>query len=98
MRSPLLLAFLLAAPVVAADDPTRIYPEGQKPKDARLGKPKTLDDSFPFTPPKSKEEWAKRRQAVREQLLVATGLWPLPEKTPLNAVVHGKVERDGYTI
>src|SRR6185369_15516590 len=35
---------------------------------------------------------------LREQLLVATGLWPMPEKTPLNAVVHGKIERDGYTI
>src|SRR6202030_3100842 len=25
-------------------------------------------------------------------------LWPLPEKTALNAVVHGKIERDGYTV
>ena len=37
-------------------------------------------------------------QQLREQLLVANGLWPMPEKTPLNAVVHGKIERDGYTI
>ena len=29
---------------------------------------------------------------------VATGVWPLPEKTPLNAVVYGKVDRDGYTV
>src|SRR4029079_15797564 len=52
----------------------------------------------PFSPPKSKEAWEARRAQLREQLLVATGLWPLPEKTPLNAVVHGKIERDGYTI
>ena len=97
MRSAVLLAVLLAAPA-AADDPTRVFPDGQKPKDARLGPPKTLNDSFPFTPPKSKEDWAKRRQAVREQLLVATGLWPLPEKTPLNPTIHGHVAKDGYVI
>ncbi|MCI0376257.1 MAG: acetylxylan esterase [Gemmataceae bacterium] len=68
------------------------------PIDKRLGKPKTLNDYFPFTPPTSKEDWAKRRQQVREQVLVANGLWPEPEKTPLKPVVHGKIERDGYTI
>ncbi len=31
-------------------------------------------------------------------MLVATGLWPMPEKTPTKAVIHGKVERDGYTV
>src|SRR5207302_7061597 len=39
-----------------------------------------------------------RRKAVREQLLVATGLWPMPEKTSLNAVIHGSVDRDDYTV
>src|SRR5262249_4510749 len=28
----------------------------------------------------------------------ALGLWPLPEKTPLHPVVHGKIDRDDYTI
>ena len=60
--------------------------------------PKTLNDYFPFTPPKTKAEWAKRREELREQVLVSQGLWPMPEKTPLNPVVHGKIERDGYTI
>jgi dienelactone hydrolase len=81
----------------AADRPTDVL-GGQKPADARLGPPKTLNDYFPFTPPKTKEEWAKRRQQVREQLLVALGLWPMPEKTPLDPVIHGKIERDGYTV
>ena len=42
--------------------------------------------------------WEQRRKELREQVLVSQGLWPMPEKTPLNPVVHGKVERDGYTI
>ena len=53
------------------------------PADKRLGPPKTLNDYFPFAPPQTKEEWEKRRRFVKEQVLVATGLWPLPEKTPL---------------
>jgi hypothetical protein len=53
---------------------------------------------YPWTPPTTKDAWETRRAVLKEQLLVSQGLWPLPEKTPLNAVVHGKIERDGYTI
>src|SRR5688572_21882297 len=42
--------------------------------------------------------WERRCGFLRNQALVAQGLWPMPEKTPLRAVVHGKIERDGYTI
>ncbi|OWK36365.1 acetylxylan esterase [Fimbriiglobus ruber] len=77
---------------------TNVLAAGQKPTDARLGPPKTLNDYFPFPVPQTAAEWAARRQAVREQVLVATGLWPLPDKTPLNPVVHGAIERDGYTV
>src|SRR5262245_37361321 len=81
----------------AADtDPTRVLPPGQKPKDARLGKPKTLDDYFPMKVPASKEAWQKRRRELREQVLVANGLWPMPEKTPLKPVIHGKIDRGEY--
>lgn len=82
----------------AEGDPTAVFTGGKKPADARLGPPRTLDDYAPFVVPKTKEAWEARRQELREQLLVANGLWPLPEKTPLNAVVHGKIERDGYTV
>jgi dienelactone hydrolase/pimeloyl-ACP methyl ester carboxylesterase len=81
-----------------AADPTRFFADCKQPDDFRLRGHKTLNDYFPFTPPKTKEEWAKRRERVREQVLVSQGLWPLPEKTPLNAVVHGKIDRDGYTV
>lgn len=90
--------FLRSASAADTDDPTKVFTDGKKPTDVRLGPPKTLNDYFPFVAPKTKEAWEARRKQLREQLLVATGLWPLPEKTPLNAVVHGKIERDGYTI
>ena len=86
--------------VIAADDPhpTAIFKAGERPKDFRLGNPKTLNDYFPFAVPKTKEEWAARRQIVREQTLVSHGLWPMPEKTKLEPVIHGRIDRDGYTV
>ena len=95
-----LAALLPGNLALAADpaDPTKVFTGDKKPTDVRLGPPKTLNDYFPFTVPGTKEEWAARRAQLREQILVANGLWPLPDKTPLNAVIHGKIERDGYTI
>jgi dienelactone hydrolase len=76
----------------------RVLPAGSVPSDRRLEKPKDYDGYFPFTPSKSPEEWAKRGERVRRQVLVANGLWPMPTKTPPSAVVHGKVQRAGYTV
>ena len=81
----------------AADVP-RSLPQGAQPDDHRLGSLRNLDYYFPFTPVASKEAWAKRAAELRRQAQVATGLWPMPERTPLNAVIHGKVERDDYTV
>src|SRR5208283_1611530 len=36
--------------------------------------------------------------AIREQILVSSGLWPMPERTPLRAKVFGRIERDGYSV
>src|SRR5207247_8794136 len=46
----------------------------------------------------SRSEWESRAKEIREQILVSCGLWPLPEKTPLNARIFGKVERGGYRV
>lgn len=90
---PLLLLVVLASPARPEDAEA-------KPADSRLhAKLRTLDDKdFFFRVPASKEAWQKRRQIIREQILVATGLWPLPVKTPLKPVIHGKIDRDEYTI
>lgn len=67
-------------------------------EDIRLQPPKDLNGYFPFNPPSSLSEWDTRKEQVRRQILVAEGLFPMPTKTPLNAVVHGKVEGDGFTV
>src|SRR5579871_3990025 len=76
----------------------RTLPDGTLPNDVRLQPPKDLNGYFPFTPPKTKAEWDQRAEYVRRQILVAEGLWPMPTRTPLNAVIHGKVERPEYTV
>src|SRR4051794_1967863 len=101
LRHVFLVAGLLltAAPLRAADaDWTRVYEPGKASTDQRFQPTKTLNDYFPLTVPASKEAWEQRRRELREQVLVANGLWPLPPRTPLDPVIHGKIERDGYTV
>lgn len=57
-----------------------------------------LDGYFPFTPVADAAAWEIRREDIQKRLLLASGLWPMPEKTPLQAVIHGRIERDDYTI
>lgn len=92
------LVVMLGCGTLFADERTILFPNKADMKDVRLGKPKDLNGYFPFTPPTSKDSWNDRAKSVREQLLVANGLWPMPEKTPLKAVIHGKIEREGYTV
>jgi hypothetical protein len=68
------------------------------PADARLQALRDLNGYFPFTPSASPAEWAVRREYVIRQLQVALGLWPMPERPPIQAVVHGRVEREDYTV
>lgn len=42
--------------------------------------------------------WKARKADLRRQILFAAGLFPMPAKTPLNAQVFGRIERDGYTV
>jgi hypothetical protein len=62
--------------------------------------PSIKDHNTPREFPKiaSREEWQARAKEIREQVLVSCGLWPLPEKTPLQARVFGKIEREGYSV
>lgn len=53
---------------------------------------------FPFNQQAASVGWEQRRQDIRNRILLACGLLPLPTKTPLNAVIHGRIERDDYTI
>lgn len=66
--------------------------------DERRAEIKTLNTSRTFPAIKSKAQWDRRRDEIREQILVSAGLWPMPEKTPLNASVFGKIDHGDYTV
>ena len=70
----------------------------EAPPDVRLEPLKNLNGYFPFTPSPDRASWDKRATALRTQMLVALGLHPLPEKTPLKAVIHGKIDCGDYTV
>ncbi|MBM4013443.1 MAG: hypothetical protein FJ293_00545 [Planctomycetes bacterium] len=46
----------------------------------------------------SDESWRARSDEIRTQILVASGLWPEPERPPVHARLSGRVERDGYSV
>src|SRR5262245_36249955 len=95
MRIAILAVVLIGS---LQDSSTRVLPEGKVPADARLGLLKDYDGYFPFDVPASKAAWEARADAVRRQVQVATGLWPMPERTPLNARIFGRVERPDFTV
>lgn len=76
----------------------RVLPEGTLPQDSRLGPLRDLNGYFPFHPPETLADWLVRAEQVRRRMLVACGLWPMPPRPPVEAVIHGPVERDEYTV
>ena len=46
----------------------------------------------------SRAEWLEKAAFLRKQILASAGLLPMPEKTPLNAQIFGKLERGDYTV
>ncbi|WP_422930419.1 alpha/beta hydrolase [Singulisphaera sp. PoT] len=66
--------------------------------DARRTQVRTNKQGADFHAPATAQEWRDRAKAVREQLLVSLGLWPLFPKTALQPRISGTLERDGYTI
>lgn len=87
----------IAAPFATAVE-LRVYESGQRPNDIRLKDLKDLNGHFPFQVPNEKAAWETRANQLRRRVLVATGLWPMPERTPLRPVIHGKVRREGFTV
>ena len=67
--------------------------------DGRVAAARDLDHPATFTPAfATKAEWMARAATLRRQVRVALGMWPWPARTPLEALVRGKIVRDGYTI
>ncbi|MDF1860381.1 MAG: acetylxylan esterase [Verrucomicrobiales bacterium] len=96
MKRPAFLSFLVVNLILALS--IVISTKAADLEKEPAGKLKDLNGFFPLPVPDTLEAWEERAELLRRRVLVANGLFPLPERTPLNAVVHGKVEREGFTI
>ena len=88
------LAFAVAAlSTVPAIIVCSVSAEGASQEAAR-----NLDTHHLFTAPSSMSDWKKRAGELRRRLLVSQGLWPMPEKTPLNPRVTGRFEGPDFIV
>ena len=86
-----LLAILLAVPAVRAAE--------AKPKPPHQTEAEAVAQLARFTGTfHTREEWQARAARNREGILAGANLVPLPARTPLNPVIRGRQERDGYSV
>ena len=69
----------------------------QTVNDTRVYQTRDVNTLYTF-PGYTKAEWMAKAAELREHILVSNGLTPMPEKTPLNAHVFGRIEREDYTV
>ncbi|MBO5257617.1 MAG: acetylxylan esterase [Clostridia bacterium] len=71
---------------------------GYTPDDARLNVARHTNTVFPITTFSSREEVERRREELRFNLRMAAGLYPWPEKTPLNPRYEDVGDYEGYSV
>src|SRR4051794_39077521 len=88
-----------AAAPAAEQQLLRVHEPSRPPDDQRLTETHDIDHPVDFKPKyKDKADWERRAEVLRTQILVANGLLPMPQRTPLEPVIHGKVDRGDYTL
>jgi len=87
----------VAAGLVLAAPPS-VLPAGARLDDERLGPPRTLDGYFPLAPVADAAAWPARREAIRNRVLLAAGLWPMPTRPSLAPSIHGRIDQGDYTV
>jgi dienelactone hydrolase len=71
---------------------------GVPAQDARNAQTPNTDTHFPAPKYESIDEWKNRAVQLRKQVRFAAGLLPMPERTPLNAKIFGRIENKDYSI
>ena len=69
----------------------------QTVSDTRVYQTRNVHTIYTF-PGYIKAEWRAKAAELREHILVSNGLTPMPEKTPINAHIFGRVEREDYSV
>lgn len=96
---PAILLFLCCAnSIVAAQPGPPVPPQNAVNQDARNRDIVTTDTHLSLPHFTSLKQWEERKASLRNQILVAAGLSPMPQKIPLHPQVFGKLAGKGYTI
>jgi dienelactone hydrolase len=66
--------------------------------DRRLTEIRHLDLRYSPRWPTDRAAWERRAPALRDQILAAAGLLPMPARPPIQAERFGKVDRGAYTV
>lgn len=94
LQSPAMAQSASGSQPASGDD----SPSEANPDDRRLNELRTLNSYFPLKQVDSPEQWKERQARIQRRILISQGLWPMPSKSPLHPVIHGRVERDDYVV
>ena len=67
-------------------------------RDRRITYTPNTDTHYTMPVYKDLAEWQRRSAQIREQILTASGLNPMPPKPPLRRIVYKTIEHDDYII
>ena len=67
-------------------------------RDNRLLTMRHTDTQYVMPLYRTRADWERRAGYIRQRILVSAGLFPLPEKTPLNLHISGRIEYEDYAI
>jgi len=67
-------------------------------QDARNTEIRSTNTPLPLPVFTTLAAWEQRKAFLRNQILIAAGLSPMPQKTPLHAQVFGKIQEKDYSI
>ncbi len=76
----------------------RVFDQPRAVTDRRALSARHTDTVFTMPAFGTVEAWESYAEKLRRRILLACGLWPLPERTPLNARVFDRVEHADYTV
>jgi hypothetical protein len=76
----------------------RVFDQPQTAGDLRPEIDRGTNTLFFMTPFNDLEEWESYAAELRRRVLVACGLYPMPERTPLNAKVYDTIEHPDYIV
>ena len=76
---------------------SRVFDQPRGADDKRLEVEHHTGTVF-MMPPYTMDSWKEAKETIRIRMLAGCGLWPLPEKTPLNAKIFDRVQHGDYSV